>query len=280
MKTTEHNMRGASVSRSGFTLIEVLASMAVLVVLMLILLRIFNEASGVFMRGNNVVLRTSAARSALDMIRRDIEGAVIDSRLALFKEAGTYDANFDRICMVTMGGDPNDGRAYQLVQYYVTSISGLGYTNFSLIRASMDFDTALSKGVDPFDVSVDWWTHSIGNGYVSEVMLDNVVRFDLWACEVDGDNIDQGVSVAVFGGNAPYNSRLTNVPPAYIDVYLQVTSDATMKRAGMMLSRQGGGVEDELRRKGYSMLYQDSNVLMERIVPIMFNAERLHPLSY
>ena len=51
-----------SCSRIGFTLIEVLAAMAVLVLLVLALTRMFVEAANITKRGTTMLMRTAWAR--------------------------------------------------------------------------------------------------------------------------------------------------------------------------------------------------------------------------
>lgn len=278
---------------TGFTLIEVLASMAVLVVLMLALMRIFNEATASMTRGTTSVTRAATARAAMEIITRDIEGAVVDGRLAMYKEGETFMGNYDRLFLITMSGDPDDGRAYQMVQYYVTNSVDSGYTNFVLKRATRNFDVS---PVDPFDLNQtqkEWWRNLTGFG-AGNVVMDNVVRFDVFICEAGGHHM--AVGGGQFGGSGHYSSTEnmqvstppttkfsgagytypSNTPPAYVEVYLQVTSDDTMKKANFLLLQTTA----DLVRKGYSLLYQDSFVLQSRIVPIMSYAERLHPITY
>jgi prepilin-type N-terminal cleavage/methylation domain-containing protein len=281
--------------RRGFTLIEVLASMAVLVVIMLAVMRIFNDTKNTMMRGNNIVLRQGAARAALEVITRDLEGLVVDRRLAFYKEAQTVDNNFDEIWLITRNGSPNDGRDVQQIRYVVTQDTSRGYLTYILNRYTRDFDVATAAGVDPY-VSADkeWWKKTSNGFDPSAKLLDNVVRFDVYVCDEDGHLIQSGGS-PVFGGIAPYSTAVDSTvagwpepflsspqnypadrPPAYFDIYLQVTSDSAMKRGAALLSQSTAS----LRRQGYSLLYQDSNVLMKRIVPKASAVERLHPNLY
>ena len=130
--------------KTGFTLIEVLASMAILLILMLALVRMFDEASGALKKGTTSVSRNAAARAAMEMITQDLEGAVIDRRFQFYKEAGTTDAGrfgsgFDEFYMVTLAGDPGtNGYSYHVVRYYVSTVTnseaGVKYRSFRLMK--------------------------------------------------------------------------------------------------------------------------------------------------
>lgn len=269
--------------------------MAILVVLMLALMRIFNEAASTMSRGTTSVTRAATARAAMEMITRDIEGVVVDGRLAMYKESETFRNNYDRLFMVTMSGDQDDGRAYQMVQYYVTNSVHNGVTNFVLKRATRNFEVSPVDPFNPAQAQKEWWRNLGGFGS-GEVVMDNVVRFDVFVCEPGGHHmIESGGEM--FGGpgghyastedsqvSTPPTTKFngsayqypSNLPPAYLEVYLQVTSDDSMKKANYLLLQ----TDATLIKKGYSLLYQDSFVLQSRIVPIMGYAERLHPISY
>ncbi|MFH0908537.1 MAG: prepilin-type N-terminal cleavage/methylation domain-containing protein [bacterium] len=281
----------------GFTLIEVLASMAVLVVIMLALMRIFTEASGSMTRGVTSVTRAASARAAMELITRDFEGAVIDSKLGMYKEGNTDAFGGDRIGFVTMAGDQDDGRAYLLVQYFVTNSVENGFTNRVLKRFARTFKASLDNGVDPLDSpDHEWWKRNLTGFGSGEVIANNVVRFDLFICEPTGRHMYGNPPFFGSVPNSMYSSATgndfsddpftktppakpypSNIPPAYLDVYLQVTSDDTMKKASFLLNSPWNS---DLNRKGRTILTQDSLVLQSRIVPIMGYAERLHPIIY
>ena len=289
----------------AFTLIEVLASMAVLVVIMLMLMRVFNEASGSFNRSNNIVSRTASARAAMELITRDLEGAIVDNRFGMYKESSTFFTNYDQICFATVSGSPDDGRAVQLVQYYVTQEydQTSNFTNFVLKRAVRELGVTMGTPINGDALAPnlhDWWNRNL-TGFEHLTVIGNVVRFDIFVCVPGGQHLSDFMSGLPLGGNGYYSSFKdmpasadpkshpappggmypSNSPPAYVEVYLQVTSDDTMKKASLLLARMGNNAQEkDLFRKGLSMIYQDSSVLMARIFPIMGPWERQHPLTY
>ena len=276
---------------TGFTLIEVLASMAVLLVVILALMRMFGDASLAYKKGMTTMSRNAAARAALEMVTKDVEGIVVDNRHACYKIANVVDTNYDEIYLVTTGGDQDDGRAYQLVHYYVSkdyAYYGLetGFL-YRLMRATCDLDVAytnanvmisLNEASDVKDRR--WWKKNLA--WSSEVVIENVVRFDIYLLDTNNNNIGAGYfdscidSNSYWGHNSYWSFEKwpNDVAPTYFDFYLQVTSDEAMKKAGLVLKESPG--LSELAR---SELYRDSSVLIRRVAPLQ-NIQRKHPITY
>ena len=274
---------------TGFTLIEVLAAMAIFLILMIAIVRIFIEASGAAEKANTSAARNATSRVALEMIRDDLQGAIIDQKLALHKEADTTENNFDRICFITMRQDTQDTSATNdyvclEVQYAVNQVvvtnSSVVYTNWVLKRGTRSLETSIKLGTDPFsNTGKKWWKNQDPLSFDWTEIADNVIRFDIWVCSEAGENLTSGESN--FGGVSPFDSITgapgagiqANTPPGYIDIYLQVTSDEAMKRGALA---KAAGQSDA----AYAIFYRDANVLVSRITPMMWAAERIHPLSY
>lgn len=267
-------------TKRSFTLIEVLASMAVLVLIMLALLRVFSEATSASTKATVTVVRNAAARTAMQMIRDDLRSSLLDGQIAMYKEADTTDKNYDRIGFVTLSAN-NDAtnRSYSLiqVQYYVlpdvrTNL-GTPYTTWVLKRFSRKISEARQLGADMYtSAGKRWWkeTGSFGSGFV---ICDNIVRFDVWVCNEKGDNLS-GIGSSSFGGGQVFDSTAyTMNPPSYVDIYLQVTSDEAMMRGQLALK---SGETDA----GNGILYRESDILLTRVTPVMWAAEKAHPYIF
>ncbi|MBN1268713.1 MAG: type II secretion system protein [Kiritimatiellae bacterium] len=264
----------------GFTLIEVLAAMAVLAIIVLAMMRVYGQASDAYRRANTTAMRNSAARAALEMVVRDLECLVIDQKIAYYKEANVYGENLDTVCFVSMYGDD---RTYELVHYYPIVNTSKGYTSYRLMRRSWKLSTFRKWGVDPFTKSDKewWWYMEDVKADKEDLVIENLVRFDVWVCAPDNKNLgDETDPFFVQGpGRNLYNStRLVsgwpcNTPPGYLDIYIQVASDDAMRRASMLFA---AGASNQ----GQRVLYQDSNLLTARVVPIMGRAEWVYPIPY
>lgn len=274
--------------RGGFTLIEVLAATAVLVVLLLAMLRIFNDANDLYLKGSRTVLRNNSGRAVMDIIARDLEGVIINKHFAAQQFANTFSNDYDSLYFITMTGDPGDGRCFQLVKYscMVTNING--YNTYRLKRYSMDYATAIKNGVDPFsnnDEDREWWTRfdspALAGPRFEEDLIDNVVRFDLYTHDQNGNII--GKYLGSRNGQDYYRWASTrddgypaDTPFGFMDVYLQVTSEDAMKRAHYLRAGGGPGGDRNARR----LMDQDSNVLIRRIVPLLGASEVAQPMWF
>lgn len=300
-----HETTGAN-RRQGFTLIEVLAAMAVLVILLLALTRMFVESASITKRGTTMMARNSVAATAIETILQDIEGMVVNERLPCKFLADSGDKNsggfgFDEAWFITTSGDQDDSRAYQMVHYYVTNslatnALGAGYIRYQLIRQVGIFANADNYGCDIMEKGLEWWEPANwepdgrGQRYVhysdKNLLAENVIRFDFfvlgWKIRA-GDDVDSwlekdGPEVKFDSIVGPVSDRSqSNQPPAVIDVYLQLTSPETAQESGMALL---DGVPSDIQMKGREMMIRDSGMLLGRASPIMAGAQKLHPAQH
>ncbi len=243
-------------NRQAFTLIEVLAAMAVLAILVLALMRIFGEASRAFQRSTTTVMRNAAARAAMDMLARDLEGMVIDERMACYYEQNTAAIDTfqcDRVSFITTAGEPDDQRSYLAVEYFVTNnwdrskgAFDTGYEMWVLKRRTCELKALREQGVDPFSVEdKEWWKQRVGveaaGQYGGEVIAENVVRFDLYICDESGHLIQEScpdcnpASRAYFypGRNQFYSSSRDICRSEWPEPRISTNSCPAQKAAGL-----------------------------------------------
>lgn len=306
-------MRGARKNikkNMGFTLIEVLVSMAVLLLLILALTRMFVEAANITKRGTTALARNSVAETAMETILQDIEGMVVNERLACQFRGDTtdrqqdpatfgYGFGFDEAWFITTSGDQDDSRAYQTVHYYVTNSLatnslGAAYVRFQLIRQVGIFANADNYGVDIMGKKMEWWDPQKWDGGKvvysdKDVLAENVVRFDFyilgWKKEASGHSVISWLEADGNATNVVFNSILgprddrtqTNLPPAAIDVYFEITSPDVAIESGMALVP---GVPKETQLKAREMMFRESTSLFGRASPISGGAQKLHPANH
>ena len=116
--------------RSGFTLIEVLAAMAVLVVLILALTRMFVSSANITSRGLTAIARNSVGETAMDSILQDLDCMVVNERIACAKIAndvkylpGDPEGSFDTFYFIGTAGDQDDDMPYEYFKYYVKPVT-------------------------------------------------------------------------------------------------------------------------------------------------------------
>lgn len=300
--------------RSGFTLIEVLASMVVVVVLMMALARMFAVASLSVKRGTNAVMRNSTLETAMETLLQDVEGMIVNSRLpcvarADITDAGTDGFGFDELYFITTSGDQDDDRAYLAVRYRVNAtnmvnLDGTEYQTFQLVRetwtlALLDgYHKAQPYGIDvmanPNKSNYEPWFDTVvekGVGIDQNVIADNVVRFDIylkgWDAGVWMSSSESATGkheydstktkqVKLGGGRGTITAK--GLPPAAFDVYLQVASPEVMSRAGIALL--DSSATDENRQRAREQMVQNSASLFGRAVPISGISQLYHPSDY
>lgn len=298
--------------RGAFTLVEVMAAMAVLVVLVLMLSRILSESITAFDRGNTLAVRNAALRAALETMREDLRGMVVDPRCSAYKgtDVGVEvnwryrDEDFDRIAFISTtakrwlaapDGDVTDDREYQMVYYYVTTNSAAGYTSFRLMRAVLDVGPALKHGIDVLGSDHRWVAEVENlhtNIYVRNVLVDNVVRFDIWTMHGSEEQM-LNVSDTIWGGGLAYDTTgdwifgslvQPSNTPFYIQIYLQVASEDAMRKAGSILdslpSVSDASEIERLKKTAMSILYQESEAMWIKVVPDFAYADIYHRMPY
>jgi prepilin-type N-terminal cleavage/methylation domain-containing protein len=286
--------RGRRVSmKSGFTLIEVLAAMAVLVILILALTRMFAESAGIVRRGTTALMRNSTIETVLETILKDTESMVVNERLPCYIRADVTDPGgfgFDEAWFVTTSGDQDDDRAYQLRRYYVretigTNNLGLAYKRFQLFRDVWILAVADDNNVDVLENNRRWWETASSWGTESYMLADNVVRFDIYCLGWDGEDWMAGHSgLHVFDSTmGPLSlplaerERYRYTPPASFDIYMQITSPEAAVEGGMALV---GGLGAPIEQKARALMIRESATILGRATPLMGAAQLHHPTKH
>ena len=289
--------KGKTMKKNGFTLIEVLVAMTVLLLLVMGMTRLFTQASAISNQGMTGIARNSVAETAMETMLQDVDGMIVNERLACYigsdtEDAGTHGFGFDEVFFVSTSGDQDDDMPYEYFHYYVdrttvTNSLGAPFVRFDLHKARMimavgdkNYAYALAKGKS------DWWTtlEKLGaNQWDDQVLAENVVRFDLYCLGWDGAAWMSGK-----GSSTEFDSRMehyagsklgyvSNVPPAAFDIYLQVTSPDAAMEGGMALV---SGMGSDLEVKGRELMIKESASYFGRAVPMTGVVQLHHPENH
>ena len=279
----------------GFTLIEVMVAMTVLMLLVLGLTGMFSQASSVSSQGTTAAMRNSVGETAMETILQDVDGMIVNERLGCYIEADAEDdgANgfgFDDLWFISTSGDQDDDMPYEYFHFYVekttvTNSLGAPFVRFDLhkarsIMANMDRYGcyALERG------ETEWWdSPAVDSVYWDDqVLAENVVRFDIYCLGWNGDSWMNGNSGKhVFKSTDTHKITsdwsVANVPPAAFDIYLQITSPDAAMEGGMALVK---GSSSELQRKGREKMIRESASFFGRTVPMTGAAQLHHPANH
>ena len=267
-----------SVRLRGFTLIEVLASMAVLLILTLALTRMFVSATDITKRGMTSIARNSVGETAMESILQDLDCMVVNERLACCKKAifppPTPEDNFDKLYFIGTNGDMDDDMPYEYFKYFVKSVEvtnslGAVYKRFDLVKSRNVMAVGAQwnfYALDPDDVK--WWDKfdAIPLQYQDhEILAENVVGFDIycqdWEGEISTAYYSSTNAVRVKYGNWSGNS--SNMPPMSFDVRLKLTSPEVAEEGGMLL------MDSSTEDRGWELLNREASTLFGRAAPMM-----------
>ena len=289
--------------RRAFTLIEVLASMAVLMVLTLALTQMFISASDITARGMTSIARNSVGETAMESILQDLDCMVVNERIACCKIADTVEGRFDTIYFIGTYGDNDDDMPYEYFNYFVkpatvTNSLGAVYKRFDLVKSRVVMAVgAKNKFYALLPDDKEWW--NLFDKELSlteqdhEVLAENVVGFEVYCQDWStGEDLNSPGTIRCNGGNRTFFSSaksmsikdknghsivVSNLPPVAFDVKLKITSPEAAVEGGMLLA--AGGSDNEQR--GWELLNREASTLFGRAMPMMGASQfRLQRRSY
>lgn len=289
--------------RRAFTLIEVLASMAVLMVLTLALTRMFISASDITSRGMTSIARNSVGETAMESILQDLDCMVVNERVACCKIADTVEGRFDTIYFIGTYGDNDDDMPYEYFNYFVstnivTNSLGAVYKRFDLVKSRVVMAVgAKNKFYALLPDDKEWWNLFDKELSLSEqdheVLAENVVGFEVYCQDwATGQDLNSPGTIRWNGGNRTFFSSaksmsikdktghsivVSNLPPVAFDVKLKITSPEAATEGGMLLA--AGGSDNE--KRGWELLNREASTLFGRAMPMMGATQfRLQRRSY
>jgi len=210
----------------AFTLIELLAAMAVFCIIILLVGRIFSDTTSAWRSANVRSDQNLTARMALNFMRHELELAVVNSNVALrIQSTGlTPDKGSptkDWINFATLSPQFGDNRDMGLVCYYVSQTNitdaGLTYAKYS-IRRGIYSTLATMKNNGAYSASGAWLGTKLSGG---DVLLDNISSFYITLIATNNQELTGSSTISDF-------NKL-----AYADIFVGVLGAEDIKRAGM-----------------------------------------------
>lgn len=236
-------------SKTGFTVIELLAAMTILIFIVLMMTRIFTDVSESWSVGTRRVQTAAEGRVIMDFIVKELTQAIADDVVTFKTYSGpddntdnyipygtnAYGSDSDELCYVA-GVRPPPGVSYRnshQFAYFVAPMLdeyNVEMTNrFRLIRTrkTSSLYSSFNNMTNSAYRNREWWktmTRNIVDR--GETIAENVAGFEVWAYSEQ----DQEYAWS-------YNSaRHGNVLPLWLDIYLELLSDADAERAALLWS--------------------------------------------
>ncbi len=239
-------------ARRGFTTIELLVSMTVLIFIVIMMTRIFTDSSNIWSVGTRRIHTAAEGRAIMDFIVKEMTQAIADD-LVTFKlnsaedpnhpalyGVKAYGAESDEVCFVGMvrSGDGYYKRTGNQFVYFVAPMRDENNDEmphrYRLVRTRRTrsmFVTPANRSGSAYQ-NRDWWRNmpadmdeTGGVGLLGlETIAENVAGFEFWAwSEQARDN--------VFG----YDSQTEgDVLPLWLDIYLELLSEDDAQRAALL----------------------------------------------
>jgi hypothetical protein len=164
----------------------------------------------------------------------------------------------------------------------LTNVTGAVYVRYDLMYAFHNYASAKKAGVEVLNPNqTKWWNRSM-SWTTPDTLIPNIVRFDIYTFDYDGKaamtDSSKVSDVRIKGrkDGMVFDSThvtkyldgssggISNVPPAAIDIYIQVASEDTAIEAGQLIASGNA----ELENRGREMLVRDSAVYFARAVPV------------
>ena len=231
-----------SLSRSGFSLVEVLASMAVLSVIVLIVARLFTNSSNAWDAGTRRMNCDILARSTLEFIARELSQAVADTNIsfAVTTDSGASwlgTKTSDRLFFVAINSrgeyraSDQFYREAEQVTYNLTTKDLDSGTGFLRIMRGVTENEYKASYTSYSDLTANWWG-TLGNFE----MGIHVIDFKVNVYDTSGAYVPN------------YNSRTAARLPLFVDLYLAVMDSADAIRAVNMTTGKDEYVKLKARR--------------------------------
>ncbi len=218
--------------RRAFTLIELLASLALLSIIVLLLGKVFGNSSRIWKLGNKKVESNISGRVAMEMITRDLSMALIGG----VSNAPTLRLQSDKDSF--LGGKPESDRlGFVTLNQIAITTNSFNERDFKQVlyriipdpartgRYSLISHYLRSRDNDDFDsvTNLTWWTDWMTHNLTeanSGVIAENVRNFEVFVADSNG---------VVY---SDYDSSVRGIP-LYVDLYLEVLGDEDAERASI-----------------------------------------------
>lgn len=237
----------------GFSLIEVLAAMAVLSLIVLMISKMFVDTNAAWQIGTRKVDQDTQGRTALEWMTRELATAMADGVLTLRTGPGRvdfYGQASTLITFTTLNHRPeyrsgNPYREVQQVRYYLYGITNI----FTLARHVTENE---SSGSFSCYTTPNWTTvfdvaPYAGQDQWANVLAEHVAKFDVTVYITNGSGVI---------AKANYDSAV-DPPPAWIDltVYMLNADDAEKAAVMKNTGRDPSGLLDRTAKRYVARAY-------------------------
>ncbi len=215
-------------NKRGFTLVEMLVSMAILAMIVMLMSRIFADGTSAYRHGMKTSDQNLQGRVILDFIARELKQAIVDDNLILRVQSSDnpYGTGLgDWISFATLGGEEEGQREARLIRYYVRSnprtIGGAQVDTYQLMRAVTTNSNQINQA---YRGQNSQWPDDIqGAANIARNISGFAIKL------YDGPDSSGNFRLVRDIGDERDLRRL----PAYADIYMALLGDSDLVEAGI-----------------------------------------------
>jgi prepilin-type N-terminal cleavage/methylation domain-containing protein len=229
-----------NLGRPGFTLVELLVSMAILSILLLALAQMMNFVSNIWLNGIGAVDNFTKARVILNLLDRDIQMMVLRPDMAAFVDGATPAqpaCAFYTNVQGNSSANPSNTRAVSLVQYSLLQSPSGSPTSSVLQRSNEGMDFLGASGTTPALITslattnlVQLGSSGSPNTTLQPEILSTGVIFFQWQF-VDGTGAIQNPTSSSLAFVYDYTNRSASSNYRSVVVSIVVLSNSAYKLA-------------------------------------------------
>jgi len=240
--------------RAGFSLIEILAAMAILMMIVVIMGIIFRDTNRSWALGTSRVLNTTTGRAAIDMIAQDLQYAVADDLLTFYagpeRQEGSITApfggskaKFHEISFVSLQNNlkrdssGNPLRTAFEVSYFVKA-DPANPNRYQLRRTVAKGSIASNPDAHCYK-DPDWYDTRL-SGFSAPALADNVACLQFHCVSTNSGGQTQ--TFTEYDSTRPPHANLL---PQYVDIYLEILDDRAAKQLADMARMQARGINPQ-----------------------------------
>lgn len=246
-------------------MIELLAAMAILVLITLFVGRLFSDASRIWKLGNRRVANAMDGRAVIDFMVREMSSAIADDTLVMVHDVDAdkqilgmdsdrmYFLSADQLAQKT--ARDRVYRQVKQVSYHIAPMLDLNNDpiagRYRIVRNGVENMFAEDSYYNPiFTCYTDpsWWTKSCMNDDTesgsSVTLAENVRTLEFWVYDQNG----------VLRAGQDYNSK-DHGPPGWIEIYIELLGEDDAVKAALLSGQAAIDLADRSSRRYVGRVY-------------------------
>lgn len=250
---------------SGFTMIELMAAMAILIMITLFVGRIFSDTSKIFTLGTRRMIQAMDGRAVVDFMVREMSSAVFDDVLVFAHKPNAktvlgMDSDFVYFVSSEQQAQPNGSQPYRQVKqvsYHIEQMQDYSNTaipnRFAIVRDGRNTMGAnYTCYTDP-----TWWQASYmtdsGSFSGSHVVLaENVRTLEFWMYDTAGQLIKvEDSSAYINGAYTSDNARKLG----WVEIYIELLGEEDAIKCSLLSGQAAIDFADRSSRRYVGRVY-------------------------